>query len=101
MREETDYVEATNQFKGDNTVIIEPWVDRVDHLRIIIVGIQGTPFDKGRFVFEAKMPSNYPYAPCYVYCQTLIWHPNIDPSVPPGKTNICLDLINPDLNGIL
>ncbi|MDD1777420.1 MAG: hypothetical protein LUQ65_04565, partial [Candidatus Helarchaeota archaeon] len=25
--------------------------------------------------------------------------PNIDPSVPAGKTNICLDLINPDLVG--
>ena len=28
-----------------------------------------------------------------------MWHPNIDSSIPPGKLNICLDLINPDLVG--
>ncbi|MHA1383293.1 MAG: ubiquitin-conjugating enzyme E2 [Candidatus Helarchaeota archaeon] len=99
MREETDYVECTNQFKDDETVIIEPWVDRVDHLKVTIIGISNTPYHKGKFEFEVKLPSNYPYAPPYCYCQTLIWHPNIDPSVPPGKTNICLDLINPDLIG--
>lgn len=45
------------------------------------------------------MPENYPFAPPYVYAHTLMWHPNIDSSIPPGKLNICLDLINPDLVG--
>lgn len=99
IREEVDYTEAVNEFKGDDTVIIEPWVDRLDHLRVTVIGTKSTPYDKGKFIFEIKLPSNYPYAPPYCYCQTLIWHPNIDPSVPPGKTNICLDLINPDLIG--
>ncbi|MHA1300251.1 MAG: hypothetical protein ACTSO9_12590 [Candidatus Helarchaeota archaeon] len=47
MREETDYVECTNQFKDDETVIIEPWVDRVDHLKVTIIGISNTPYHKG------------------------------------------------------
>ena len=42
---------------------------------------------------------NYPFAPPYAYAVTLMWHPNIDSSIPPGKLNICLDLINPDLVG--
>ncbi len=99
MREETDYSEASKQYENDDTVTIEPWVDRLDHLRVTILGVKDTPYEDGKFIFEIKLPSNYPYSPPYCYCQTLIWHPNIDPSVPPGKTNICLDLINPDLVG--
>jgi ubiquitin-conjugating enzyme (huntingtin interacting protein 2) len=99
MREEVDYTEAVQTFKGEATIDIQPWVDRLDHLRVTISGIKDTPYENGKFVFEIKMPSNYPYSPPYCFCQTLIWHPNIDPSVPAGKTNICLDLINPDLVG--
>ena len=39
---------------------------------------------------------NYPFAPPYAYAVTLMWHPNIDSSIPPGKLNICLDLISAD-----
>lgn len=101
MREEVDYSEAVQTFQGDSTIDIQPWVDRLDHLRVTITGIKDTPYENGKFVFEIKMPSNYPDNPPYCFCQTLIWHPNIDPSVPAGKTNICLDLINPDLVGKL
>jgi ubiquitin-protein ligase len=99
VREEADYSEAVQTFKGESTVDIQPWVDRLDHLRVTITGIKDTPYEGGKFVFEIKMSSNYPYNPPYCFCQTLIWHPNIDPSVLAGKTNICLDLINPDLVG--
>ena len=99
LREEVDYLEASKKYANDKYVILEPWVDRVDHLRLTIIGKEGTPYEGGKFVFEIKCGSNYPYAPPYVYCHTLIWHPNIDSSMPPGKSNICLDLINPDLVG--
>ncbi|MHA1871664.1 MAG: ubiquitin-conjugating enzyme E2 [Promethearchaeota archaeon] len=99
MREETDYQEAVEAFKNDPTVIIEPWGMSVDHIRLTIIGIPGTPYEGGKFVFEIKLPDNYPFSPPYAYCHTLIWHPNIDSSIPPGKLNICLDLINPDLVG--
>ncbi|MHA1271171.1 MAG: ubiquitin-conjugating enzyme E2 [Candidatus Helarchaeota archaeon] len=99
MREEVDYLEASKKYANDKYVNIEPWVDRIDHIRLTIFGKEGTPYEGGKFVFEIKCGSSYPYVPPYVFCQTLIWHPNIDSSMAPGKSNICLDLINPDLVG--
>ena len=109
MREETDYAEALEAFKDDPSVVIEPWGRSIDHLRLTIHGKEGTPYYRGKFVFEIKFPENYPFTPPYAYAVTLMWHnawnistnvePNIDSSIPPGKLNICLDLINPDLVG--
>ena len=99
MREETDYQAAIEAFRDENSVIIEPWGLNVSHIRLTIKGISGTPFNGGRFIFEIKLPDNFPFSPPYAYCHTLLWHPNIDSSIPPGKLNICLDLINPDLVG--
>ncbi len=99
MREETDYQAAVEAFKDESSVIIEPWGMSVDHIRLTIKGVSGTPFDGGKFIFELKLPDNYPFSPPYAYAHTLMWHPNIDSSIPPGKLNICLDLINPDLVG--
>lgn len=99
MREEVDYSEAAEAYKDDQYVIIEPWGMAVDHLRLIIKGRPNTPYAGGKFMFEIKMPENYPFHPPYSYCHTLLWHPNIDSSIPPGKINICLDLINPELVG--
>ncbi|MBY9011943.1 MAG: ubiquitin-conjugating enzyme E2 [Candidatus Lokiarchaeota archaeon] len=99
MREETDYTEALEAYKDDANIIIEPWGRSIDHLRLTIIGKEGTPYGKGKFIFEVKFPENYPFAPPYAYAVTLMWHPNIDSSIPPGKLNICLDLINPDLVG--
>ena len=59
------------------------------------------PYRNGRFLFEIKFPPNYPSHPPYIFCHTLIWHPNIDMSIGPPKSNICLDLVNPDLMGIV
>jgi ubiquitin-conjugating enzyme (huntingtin interacting protein 2) len=99
MREETDYSEAIETYKNDEHVILEPWGRNINHLRLAIIGKNGTPYGKGKFIFEIKFPENYPFQPPYVYAVTLMWHPNIDSSIPPGKLNICLDLINPDLVG--
>ena len=99
MREEVDYTEAVETFKDEKLVRLEPWGMNVDHLRLTITGREGTSYVGGKFMFEIKMGDNYPFAPCYAYCHTLLWHPNIDSSIPPGKINICLDLINPELVG--
>jgi len=99
MREDVDYADALKEFENDEYVTLEPWGMSVDHLKLTIRGKEGTPYEGGKFVFEIKMPPNYPYQPPYAYCHTLLWHPNIDSSIPPGKLNICLDLINPDLVG--
>jgi ubiquitin-protein ligase len=86
-------------FEDDEYVEVNPWFDRYDHLQVKIRGLEGTPYENGKFAFELKIPSNYPYSPPWCFCQTLIWHPNIDPSAPVVNTNICLDLINPELVG--
>ena len=99
MREETDYAEAIEAYKDDEHVFLETWGTTIDHLRLSIVGKRNTPYANGNFIFEIKFPENYPFQPPYVYAVTLMWHPNIDSSIPPGKLNICLDLINPDLVG--
>jgi len=99
MREEIDYLEAMGQCKNDPYILLEPWGRSVDHIRLVIRGREGTPYEMGKFLFELKMPENYPFQPPYAYCHTLIWHPNIYSSISPGKLNICLDLLNPDLVG--
>jgi len=97
--EETDYTEAIEAFKEDANITLEPWARSIDHLRLTIIGKKGTPYADGKFVFEIKLPENYPFQPPYAYAITDLRHPNIDSSIPPGKLNICLDLINPDLVG--
>ncbi|MHA1719858.1 MAG: ubiquitin-conjugating enzyme E2 [Promethearchaeota archaeon] len=99
IREEVDYTEAVEAFKSDDSIKLEPWGMEVDHLRLTITGRPGTPYNGGHFMFEIRMNENYPFEPPYVYCFTPIWHPNIDTSINPGKINICLDLINPELVG--
>lgn len=99
IREEVDYTEAVEAFKADESLKIEPWSMEVNHLRVTIVGRPNTPYAGGKFMFEIKMGDNYPFSPPYAYCHTLLWHPNIDNSIGPGKINICLDLINPELVG--
>lgn len=101
MREEVDFAECVEAFAGDETVTIEPWQSggEINHLRLTIRGIKDTPFDGGTFIFEIKLPTNYPFSPPFAYCHTIVWHPNIDSTIPPGKLNICLDLINPELVG--
>ncbi|GAB4330483.1 MAG: hypothetical protein Kow0069_38110 [Promethearchaeota archaeon] len=99
MREDVDYQEAVEAFANDPYVTIEPWGRTIDHLRLIILGREGTPYEGGKFLFEIKFGESYPFQPPYAYCHTVLWHPNIESSIPPGKLNICLDLINPDLVG--
>ena len=77
IREEVDYTEAMEAFKDESHIKLEPWGGMsVDHLRLTITGRPNTPYDTGKFMFEIKMGENFPFAPPYVYCHTLLWHPN-------------------------
>jgi len=98
---EKDYLEATKYVSKDIYLSLEPWTNIVNHLRIRVKGFKGTPYENGEFIFEVKFGRNYPYSLPYVYCHTKIWHPNIDPSIPPGKPNVCFDIILPELVGIM
>ncbi|MFX0100968.1 MAG: ubiquitin-conjugating enzyme E2 [Candidatus Hodarchaeota archaeon] len=101
MRKETDFAECAGIFASNAHVSLEPWQDggSIEHLRLDIVGLDKTPYELGKFTFEIRLPPNYPFSPPFAYCHTIVYHPNIDSTIPPGKLNICLDLINPELVG--
>ena len=105
-RVERDYLEAVERFHNDPYVRIEPWPTDpfVGHVKITIIGTDGTPYEDGEFIFELKTFNNYPYYPPGVFCHTKIWHPNIESNrAPPTenswKDNVCFDIINPDRIG--
>ena len=100
MREEQDYMQACGRFLNDPYVTIEPWSDRINHLRIIILGKKGTPYEGGRFIFEVFLTSYYPAEYPFVYCHTMIWHPNINLILKPPKSNICFPRINSQITEV-
>jgi len=50
----------------------------------------------GRFIFEFKIPSNYPHDPPKVKCTQKIYHPNID-----LEGNVCLNILREDWKPVL
>jgi len=168
-----EFNDAKENFKDDDYVILELWSGKYDHLRLTIIGKEGTPYAGGKFVFEIKMKEETSSSPYRIrfskedlnsdktvgdfkrenrglipgiaaqlifkgkvlpdqlklkdlgfhpekdvitimvtqvgspplwnngeqYCVTLIWHPNIDPTIPPGKQNFHLGgSWNPNVN---
>lgn len=73
----------------------------LDHLKILIEGPKGTPYEKGFYRLEVKFPPEYPNQPPFVRLHTPIWHPNFwpKPSEYQGQRNICLALVDPKLVG--
>eukprot|EP00921_Rhytidocystis_pertsovi_P003020 GHVQ01005032.1.p1 GENE.GHVQ01005032.1~~GHVQ01005032.1.p1 ORF type:complete len:140 (+),score=18.76 GHVQ01005032.1:342-761(+) len=54
-----------------------------------IKGPEGTPYEKGFFVIDITIPSDYPYTPPVMKFASKIWHPNIS-----SQTGaICLDIL--------
>jgi len=74
-------------------------VDRIDQIIVTIIGIKDTPYENAKIEFELTFPSNYPHNPPICFCRTPIWHHYIDLTIPRGKTNICLALIDPECIG--
>lgn len=63
--------------------------DSFTELKGEIMGPPDTPYDKGHFELEIKIPETYPFNPPKVKFITKIWHPNI--SSVTGV--ICLDIL--------
>ena len=79
-----------------------PGTDKsAEHLAILLPGPNGTPYSGGVYKLEVKFGPDYPYSPPFVRLHTPIWHPNFwpNPKEYPGKRNICLALVDPDLKG--
>nr|GLL45438.1 putative ubiquitin-conjugating enzyme E2 38 [Ipomoea trifida] len=74
-----------------DSIYVRVYEKRMDLLRAVIVGPQGTPYHDGLFVFDAFFPDAYPDKPpmLYYYSGGLRLNPNLYDS---GK--VCLSLLN-------
>lgn len=66
-----------------------PRGDDLTHLVGNLKGPEGTPYEKGVFFVDIKIPQQYPFEPPKMKFETKIWHPNIS-----SQTGaICLDIL--------
>ncbi|KAL2524501.1 putative ubiquitin-conjugating enzyme E2 25 [Abeliophyllum distichum] len=74
-----------------DTIYVRVYESRMDILRAVIVGPQGTPYHDGLFVFDVLFPPTYPEIPpmVYYYSGGLRLNPNLYDC---GK--VCLSLLN-------
>ncbi|CAA2987576.1 ubiquitin-conjugating enzyme E2 38 [Olea europaea subsp. europaea] len=74
-----------------DTIYVRVYESRMDLLRAVIVGPQGTPYHDGLFVFDVLFPPTYPDIPpmVYYYSGGLRLNPNLYDC---GK--VCLSLLN-------
>ncbi|KAJ0488619.1 putative ubiquitin-conjugating enzyme E2, ubiquitin-conjugating enzyme/RWD [Helianthus annuus] len=74
-----------------DTIYVRAYESRMDLLRAVIIGAEGTPYHDGLFLFDVCFPSDYPNSPPLVYYHSggLHINPNLYDS---GKG--CLSLLN-------
>lgn len=74
-----------------DTIFVRVYESRMDLLRAVIVGAQGTPYHDGLFFFDIFFPSRYPSTPPHVHYHSggLRINPNLYNC---GK--VCLSLLN-------
>ncbi|KAM0850779.1 hypothetical protein ACQ4PT_052851 [Festuca glaucescens] len=73
------------------TIYTRVFEDRMDLLRVVMVGASGTPYHHGLFFFDLQLPSSYPAEPPQVYYHSygLRLNPNLYES-----GTVCLSLLN-------
>lgn len=74
-----------------DTIFVRVYETRMDLLRAVIIGADGTPYHDGLFFFDVFFPSNYPNVPPHVHYHSfgLRINPNLYDC---GK--VCLSLLN-------
>ncbi|KAL3353207.1 hypothetical protein AABB24_020946 [Solanum stoloniferum] len=74
-----------------DTIFVRVYETRMDLLRAVIIGADGTPYHDGLFFFDVYFPSNYPNVPPHVHYHSfgLRINPNLYEC---GK--VCLSLLN-------
>ncbi|KAL1817878.1 hypothetical protein ACET3Z_020452 [Daucus carota] len=74
-----------------DTIFVRAYESRMDLLRAVIIGAEGTPYHDGLFFFDVLFPDNYPHVPPHVYYHSrgLRLNPNLYNN---GK--VCLSLLN-------
>nr|CAB3462390.1 unnamed protein product [Digitaria exilis] len=74
-----------------DTIFVRAYEDRMDLLRVVMVGARGTPYHDGLFFFDLQLPPSYPATPPLVNYRSfgLRLNPNLYPS-----GTVCLSLLN-------
>ncbi|WJX88178.1 ubiquitin-conjugating enzyme [Trifolium repens] len=74
-----------------DTIFVRVYESRIDLLRAVIIGAEGTPYHDGLFFFDVLFPSGFPNVPPQVYYHSggLRLNPNLYNC---GK--VCLSLLN-------
>nr|GEX54680.1 hypothetical protein [Tanacetum cinerariifolium] len=72
-------------------IFVRAYESRMDLLRVVIIGAEGTPYHDGLFFFDVCFPNNYPHGPPKVHYHSggLSMNPNLYRC---GK--VCLSLLN-------
>ncbi|XP_077234627.1 putative ubiquitin-conjugating enzyme E2 38 [Tasmannia lanceolata] len=73
------------------SIFVRVYEERLDLMRAVIIGAQGTPYQDGLFFFDIFFPANYPAKPpeVYYYSRGLRLNPNLY-----GNGKVCLSLLN-------
>ena len=74
-----------------DTVYVRAYEDRMDLLRVAMVGASGTPYHDGLFFFDLQLPPSYPAAPPSVNYRS--FGLRVNPNLYPSGT-VCLSLLN-------
>lgn len=53
----------SHSLSPSDTIYVRVYEARMDLLRAVIIGPQGTPYHDGLFVFDVLFPQNYPDVP--------------------------------------
>ncbi|KAF7020469.1 hypothetical protein CFC21_033562 [Triticum aestivum] len=73
------------------TIYVRVFEDRMDLLRVVMVGASGTPYHHGLFFFDLQLPPSYPDAPPQVYYHS--FGLRLNPNLYECGT-VCLSLLN-------
>jgi ubiquitin-protein ligase len=65
--------------------------DKIEHWRVSFKGPKNTPFEKGKFTFDIKFPTEYPFHPPDLRCIHQVYHPNFD-----KEGQVCLEILRKD-----
>ena len=74
-----------------DTVYVRAYEDRMDLLRVAMVGASGTPYHDGLFFFDLQLPPTFPAAPPSVNYRS--FGLRVNPNLYPSGT-VCLSLLN-------
>ncbi|OVA13596.1 Ubiquitin-conjugating enzyme [Macleaya cordata] len=74
-----------------DSIFVRAYEGRIDLLRAVIIGAQGTPYHDGLFFFDIQFPSDYPNEPPKVYYHSFGFrlNPNLY-----ANGWVCLSLLN-------